>query len=240
MKKTTSVFIILFLACALIFSSCKKTNINNTLWGNTGQLKSMTQIVASGGQNDTITTTFAYDIQNRVVLQIAVTKQGSTLLGIDTVTYTYNATTVVQYMSATGVSVTYTLNSQGYKQSDNLGDSWTYNTAGYMIGAVVGTSTKTYAYNGLNQLITQTSVTGGVTNTYSYTYASNPIGKAGSSWSQGQSTGDLPDSEVEVQSGVTTTLTYTYQANSQGALTAETVTSSATGSSPVYTYFIYY
>jgi hypothetical protein len=134
------------------------------------------------------------------------------------------------------------LNSSGFKQSDNLGDSWTYNAAGYMTQAISASagSTTTYAYNGLNQLITQTAVYGSHTNTYTYTYAANAIGTAGSYWSTGKSSGALFSTDTEVQSGVTTTLSATYTVDSQNRLSQSTITSTAAGSSPVITTYIYY
>ena len=164
------------------------------------------------------------------------------LAGNDTTTYTYNASTVVQHSSGSGTSITYTLNSSGFRQSDNLGDTWAYNSAGYMIKAttVASNRTTTYTYNSLNQMATQVAASPGDTTTYTYAYSSNPIGKAGSSWSQGQSTGDLFSSYVQTENGHVTTVTATYITNSQNVLTQSTITSSASPTTPVVTYFVYY
>jgi hypothetical protein len=239
MKTIINAFMILMLAGVLIISSCTKPANTNPGGGSTGLLKTMTQVVTTGGVTDTTITTLAYDNQNRVVSQIAVTKLHGTLVGQDTTTYTFGTNSVIQYSSASQANITYTLNSWGFKQSDNLGDSWVYNSNGYLIQAnrsVVG-DTIIYAYNSLNQLQSETYSSG---NTYTFTYPSNPIGKAGSSWSQGQSTGDLFSTDIEYQNGTITTLTATYVVNGQGVLTQSTITSSGGGSSPVITYFAYY
>ncbi len=243
MKTTINTFIILIVTGVLITSGCKKTtNTNPGGGGATGLLKTMIQIVTTPNGTDTTTTNLVYDNQNRVVSQIARTVINGNAIGIDTTTYTFGTNSVIQYSSATQTSVTYTLNSQGFKASDNLGDSWAYNSAGYLtqgIQASTGTTT-TYTYNSSNELTGESAVSGSGTKTYNFTYSSNPIGHAGSSWNQGQSTGDLFDTEIEVIGGITTTLTANYITNGQGQLTQSTVQSNAPGSNPVVTYYIYY
>jgi YD repeat-containing protein len=241
MKKIITPFIIAMLGGVLTITSCTKpANTNPGGGGGSGLLKTMVQTTSSGGHADTTTTTLTYDNQNRVVTQIEVTKLGNSTVGVDSIIYTYGASTIQQYMSVSQATITYTLNSWGFKQSDNLGDSWTYNSNGYMVQSVQGAATTTYTYNGLNQLVTQTQVNGSITNTYTYTYASNPIGHAGSSWDVGKSTGDQFATDVEDENGTTTTLTATYVLNSQGQLGQSTIVSTAVGSSPVVTYFYYY
>ena len=243
MKNSANVIIGLLMAGILVTTSCKKTTTTtNNNGGSPGLLKTMLQITAAGGQNDSITTTLVYDNQNRVVNQIAVTKFGSTTLGADTTTYTFGTNSVAQYSSVTGTTITYTLNSSGFRTSDNLGDTWSYNSSGYLkksVTASTGTTT-TYTYNASNELVTKVATSSSGTNTYTFGYAGSPTAHAGSSWQQGQSAGALFTRDVEVQSGVTTTLTATYTVNGQNVLTESTVTSTATGSAPVYTYYYYY
>jgi YD repeat-containing protein len=219
------------------FYSCTK-NPGPSGNGNSGLLKSMMSIVAVSGHNDTTTTTFTYDNQSRVVTQVAVI---TPVNATNQTTYAYYTDSIVQDEVTAGFSVTYFLNNWGFRGSDNLGDNWVYNSNGYLTSkATAGGSTTSYTYNGLNQLATQTNVAAGTTTTDTYTYASNPIGTAGTSWQMGKSTGAQPQTDVQVKNSVTTTFTYTYLTDSQGRLSQETVTSSATGSSPVVTYFAYY
>jgi YD repeat-containing protein len=242
MKTTLNITLMLMLAGLCITPGCKKTtNTSPGGGGSTGLLKTMIQVVSTPNGTDSTITNLAYDSQNRVVSQVATTKINSTLFGIDTTTYTFGTGSVMQYSSTTGVTVTYTLNSLGFRSSDNLGDTWTYNTAGYMTQSTQAAagSTTTYTYNSSNQLTMETAVSNSGTNTYTFTYATNPIGKAGSSWSQGQSTGDQFATDVEVQNGTTTTLTATYTLNAQGQLGETSIVSSGSAS-PVVTYFIYY
>src|ERR1017187_1994060 len=149
------------LATALLLAagSCKKTNVSPGS-GTAGLLKSMTQIVAVSGQNDTIVTTFTYDGQNRIITQVAVTPAGS-----NTTTYAYYTDSVILDEVSLSYSVTYYLNSQGYRTSDNLGDTYTYNSNGYLTSKTTLTSSTTYTYNPLNQLATQTNVASGTTTT---------------------------------------------------------------------------
>ena len=231
------------LAGLLITSACKKTTTTtNNNGGSPGLLKTMLQITAAGGQNDSITTTLIYDNQNRVVNQIAITKFGSTTLGADTTTYTFGTNSVAQYSSVTGTTITYTLNSSGFRTSDNLGDTWSYNGSGYLTQSFTASTatTTTYTYNASNELATKVATSSSGTNTYTFGYTGSPAAHAGSSWQQGQSAGALFTSDVEVQGGVTTTLTATYTVNAQNVLTESVVTSSASGSAPVYTYYYYY
>jgi len=244
MKTSLNAFVILLLAGMLLSSGCSKTANTNTggSGGSTGLLKTMIQVVATANGTDSTITNLTYDNQNRVVLQVARTVINGNTLGNDSTTYTFGTNSVIQYSSATQTSVTYSLNSQGFKQSDNLGDSWAYNSAGYLTQGVQASSgaTTTYTYNSANELTQETAVSASGTKTYSFTYAGNPIGHAGSSWSQGQSTGDLFATEIENVGGVETTLTANYLTNGQGQLTQSTISSNAANSYPVVTFYIYY
>lgn len=227
--------ILLATVLLLTVNACKKSTPSpNPNTGTSGLLKSMTSIVTNSGHTDTLITTFTYDSQNRVITQIMTAFAVSS-----TTTYAYYTDSVV--MVTSGVSITYHLNSAGAKTSDNLGDTWTYNSNGYLSSELTASGyTTTYTYNSLNQLATQTNVAAGVTTTDTYSYSSNPIGTASTTWQMGKSTGALPATDINVKNGVTTTTTYTYVLNAQNKLGTETVTSSAAGTSPVITYFAYY
>ena len=227
--------------CLLAVISCGKTSISSKprVGGASGLLKSLTQVVTSGNQNDSIVTTFTYDSQNRVITQITVSHSGGSISGSNTTTYSYFADSVIQ--NTTGLTiVTYYLNSNGYRASDNSGDKWTYNVNGYLMSAALANSASTYTYNASNQLATQTNVTSVATTTDTYTYPANPIGSGGSSWQIGKSTGALWTTDIQVKNGVTTTFTYTYSTDSKNRLSEETTVSSAASSSQVVTYYAYY
>jgi hypothetical protein len=238
----------LFIVIIAIFAvaSCKKDNPATSNTGNTvntgsaGQVKTSSVITSLGGVDDTITTTFAYDTQARVVTEIIVTSHAGMLAAPDTITYTYTATTVVQNDALNG-STTYTLNGAGYRVSDNTGDSWTYNSSGYLTQSIFSGNNTSYTYNSLNQLATQTQLQlGGAAVTDTFTYPANPVIQQGPTWSTGKSTGDLYTTDVTVQNGYPTTSTFTYTTNSQGKLTEATETSGTSGTVISTTYYTYY
>jgi hypothetical protein len=233
------IYLFIVIIGILAVASCKKDNPAASGSGDSGHVKTITMIASVGGVGDTTTTNLSYDNQGRVVTEAIATSLGGTVTSSNTITYTYSTTTVVQTSSLTG-SVTYNLNSMGYRVSDNNGDSWAYNSNGYLIKSTTSVDTTTYTYNALNQLATQTqSEAGGNTIMDTYTYSANPISQQGASWSTGESTGALWTTDVNVKNGDTTTLTFAYTTNNQGQLTGETVTSSASGTLDM-TYFTYY
>ena len=256
-----SIKIILFATvCLLAISACgNSTSTSGTATstseagGGSGKLKSETVVVTSGGKTDSNITTFAYDSQNRVIKQISVPTIGGTVSGSDTITYSYFADSIIQNMSGLWFnSITYYLNSNGYRTSDNSGNTWTYNSNGFLISSssvVSGSHTfnTSYTYNSSNQLATKTKteILFGVTTTIgtdTYSYTDNAINSpaADDSWQTGKSEGALCSTDVNVKAGVTTTVTNTYVTDSQNRLSKATTVSSAAGSSPLVIYYAYY
>lgn len=235
--------------CLLAVTSCSKTSTSTASGGGgaSGHLKSLTQVVTSGSQTDSIVTTFTYDSQNRVITQIAVTRIGGSILGSDTTTYSYFADSIIQNIA--GNIAIYYLNSNGYRASDNLGDTWTYNSNGYLISSlsvVLGSNTvnTSYTYNSSDQVATKTTteIVLGVTttDTDTYSYSNDTINSPSSNWGTGKSGGAFWSTDVNVKAGVTTTLTNTYVTDSQNRLSKTTTVSSAAGSPPIVTYYAYY
>jgi hypothetical protein len=247
MRNTSRLFILFTAFGLLAITACNKTSTanNNPQSGSTGHLKTMIQTTSSGGQAYVITTGYTYDSQYRLITQISMTKVAGVIIGGDTTIYSYSTGTVTMSNSILGV-ITYTLNAQGFRTSDNLGDTWAYNAAGYQVSSTQqasGTSV-TYKYNTQNQLDSQISVSASGTNIYTYTYFSTNSAAAGSSWQTGQSAGFFVSGEVENQSGTVTTVDFTAtfyeQSSNTWRLTTEEAYYTPASSPPVSTSFIYY
>jgi hypothetical protein len=228
MKWKMNILIGIIIGGIFLMSGCKK-NVPQPV---SSPVKSEYSIITSNSVTDTSTTTFTYNSSNQVLTQITTTTPSGT---IDSITYSYIQSNVIVYNSALHSTVTYSLNSQGFAASDNVGDSWTYNNPGYLISSTSNLNgNTTYNYNTSYQLVSTVLINAGDTTTTTYTYGSQSV-PTSSNWQSGLNIGALWTTQVTTApvTGTTTTRNATYVLSGNN-ITMSTIT--GTGYSNITTF----
>ena len=229
MRRRANIFIAIIIGGILLITSCKKSVPQPV----SSPVKSQYSIITNNGVTDSSTTTFTYNSSNQVLTQITTTTSSAT---IDSIIYAYVQGAVIVYTSALHSTVTYSLNSQGFAATDNLGDSWTYNNPGYLIsGTSTLNGTTSYNYNTGYQLVSTVLISGNDTTTTTYTYCNQSV-PTSSNWQSGLNIGSLWVTQVTTSSfSGTTTRNATYVLNGYN-ITMSTITGSGYSNITTYSY----
>jgi hypothetical protein len=229
MKLKMNIFTAIIISGIFFISACKKSVPLPV----SSPVKSEYSIITNNSVTDTSTTTFTYNSSNQVLAQITTTTPSAT---IDSIIYSYGPATVTVYISALHSTVTYSLNSQGFAASDNLGDSWTYNNPGYLISTTsILNGTTTYNYNTGYQLVSTVLIAAGDTTTTTYTYGSQSV-PTSSNWQSGLNIGSLWTTQVTTSSvSGTTTRNATYVLSGYN-ITMSTITGSGYSNITTFSY----
>jgi YD repeat-containing protein len=175
---------------------------------------------------DTRTATFAYNSAGQCTEAILFTPGRR-------ITYSYSTSQVVafnydQSPATPSDTVIYQLNSEGLATSDNLGNTFTYNSDGQLIS-----TTNTSGYSSTNtwsngNMVASTDNTGGATTTYNWTYYTDKpdTRSIGMEW-QGKRSRNLLSGYTlssTAPGSTTSTHTFVYEFDSEGRVSKMTDT----------------
>jgi hypothetical protein len=217
---------LVFFCTFLILTGCKKSSSPSSP-GNTkvnGLIASRTEVNTTNGTSTTTVYTYSYDGQNRLI--------GFQETNQTPVTYVYGNDTVTETQGST-VTV-YALNSAGLAVSDNQGNTYTYNSAGYLTNLtnISGASTVNIVSNGniVNSVVTTAA---GVSTTYSYTFLSTTEYRSVGVAFLGAGNTNVPQSETISSLGA---FPFSYTFDSEGRVKTLKIISGASTLVSTYAY----